>query len=99
MTSDAICATDGRYKLMRRASYDQLFDLKADPLEISSIPSTGRTGDIATIAKRLLAAIETAERQQIAKGVQPQETSEGLAEMDESERAKLEQQMKLLGYM
>lgn len=43
ITTELTCATDGRWKLMRRGEVEELYDLESDPLELEPlVPDTQR---------------------------------------------------------
>lgn len=98
MTGNAICAVDGRYKLLRRSGTDAFFDLHADQLEDNGIAPDAVTGDAAHSVTRLRTAIEQAERwsTQAPATANPNEPQ---PQMDAAEARHLEDQMRLLGYL
>ena len=83
-------ATDGRRKLVRRGTRDELYDLAADPLE--QRPLDPAAHDVAS----LRAALDHPATQLVA-GPVGEATAPPAADADEI--ARLEEQMKLLGYM
>jgi hypothetical protein len=99
MTGNAVCAVEGRYKLLRRAGTDAFYDLRTDPLEDNAISPDAVTGDAAEAVKRLRAAIDEAERWSDESPVSDSATGSPPAEMDPAEARRLEEQMRLLGYM
>lgn len=94
MTGDTICALDGRFKLVRKASYEDLFDLSADPLEQMPVTIASLDAETTERVTALRAAIDAAERgaRDDIAAVAP------TAEADPDEVRRLEEQMKLLGY-
>jgi arylsulfatase A-like enzyme len=91
MTTPMSCATDGRYKLMRRGDREELYDLEDDPLELSPVnPATPSESTVTHLRDALAHPGTTA-----AAPVQATE----LAEISDEERQRLEDQMRLLGYL
>jgi arylsulfatase A-like enzyme len=86
-------ATDGRWKLQLRGEREELFDLQADPLELR--PREPTAGDEVSIAP-LRAALAHSAAGEPAAAPAPGEPA---PEIDEDERERLEERMKLLGYM
>jgi arylsulfatase A-like enzyme len=83
MTTPLTSATDGAFKLVRRGTSEELFDLAADPLEAHPIDATDPRAD------ELRAALDPAPAAPV--GMQPEASATELAEIEE--------RMKLLGYM
>jgi arylsulfatase A-like enzyme len=86
------CATDGRYKLLRRGTAEVLYDLDADPLELQ--PSSPESGPAAVA--RLRAALERAAELEPHDSL-PVEVGPSQATPEELEE--LEARMRLLGYL
>jgi len=84
-------ATDGRWKLQLRGEREELLDLEADPLELD--PRTA--GDTEPVAALRQALVEQA----AAPSPAAPPTAVGGAEISAEERDRLEERMKLLGYM
>jgi arylsulfatase A-like enzyme len=95
MTTGATAATSGPLKLVRRGREELLYDLTADPLELrprsaSSIEELDGVG-------ALRAAIDAAtEAHPVADLIEP---ARAASPASAEELARIEQQMKLLGYM
>lgn len=89
-----LAATDGRLKLLRRGEASELYDLAADPLESS--PLANGSADAEAVA-RLRDALARPEATASAPPL-PQ-TGDGVTEISDEERRKLEDRMRLLGYM
>jgi hypothetical protein len=96
ITTDFACATDGRYKLIRRepagSIQEEVLDLRSDPLEahplgVDSVPDPD-------VIERLRAALEAS----VEGGVAPAPPDDAV-EIPPEEREALEQRMQLLGYM
>lgn len=88
MVSPFTCATDGRYKLLRRNDGEILIDLVADPLESGGVPPT--PGDpIADQLQRAIAAADATDRA-------PVPSSPAISGTDADD---LTARMELLGYM
>ncbi len=90
ISTELACATDGRRKLVRRGSWEELFDLEADPRELSPL-APGAGGEVAALREALehptvLAASPGADRDQVARP-------------DADELRDLEQRMRQLGYL
>jgi arylsulfatase A-like enzyme len=86
-----IAATDGRLKLQRRGEREELFDLVADPLELTPQPPSAADG--ATL-EPLRAALDHP-----AATASPRTPVSAPPEISDAEREALEQRMRLLGYM
>jgi arylsulfatase A-like enzyme len=105
ITTPLRSATDGRWKLLRRGQREQLFDLEADPLELTPIEPDSDAFAAASVAP-LRDALAAADAAAVAPApAAPAGAEEGggvppaAAEIDDEERAALEERMKLLGYM
>jgi arylsulfatase A-like enzyme len=98
MTGDTICALDGRYKLVRRAGSDTLFDLQADPLEEDGRPAESVLAGATDAVGRLRAEIDRVERSD-AGAPSHLESAEPQPAMEDAEARRLEEQLKLLGYI
>jgi Sulfatase len=88
MTTPLTCASDGRFKLLRRGEVEELYDLGTDPLEAAPI----EPGDDARVAELRAALDSPAVQQMHAAAAAPVEAS--AEELEE-----IEQRMKLLGYL
>ncbi|HVV75234.1 MAG TPA: sulfatase-like hydrolase/transferase [Mycobacteriales bacterium] len=93
LTRDAICATDGRWKVELAGSQWQLFDLQADPLEVDPRPLD--RVDPANLAT-LMRLKQSVERVQLRD--RGRSESAPLPVTGTSDEA-LERHMKLLGYL
>jgi arylsulfatase A-like enzyme len=96
ITTDFACATDGRFKLVRREpvggdAEEEVFDLRSDPLEAHPV-SADSPPDAAAI-ERLRAALEAP-----VEGVAPAPADDAM-EISDAEREALERRMELLGYL
>jgi len=98
LTEPQTCATEGRWKLLRRSGEEVLFDLARDPLELSPRPVAEADGGTEAAPIELLrealehpAALAVAERVPATGGDR--------AESDPAERRSLEDRMRLLGYL
>jgi len=101
LTTPFVCATDGDRKLVRREGLDLLYDLTADPLELSPRdvlrdPPTAAEADAVDRLRRALdhPAMATAGLEPAAAGAQPEHP---VASREETED--LEERMRLLGYL
>jgi arylsulfatase A-like enzyme len=92
LTAAFTCATDGRHKLVVRDGTELLYDLHSDPDETAPLQSVRANGDF----DALRAALEHPSVTDTAV-VEPAASAPPTA--SEEELARLEQQMKLLGYM
>jgi len=81
-------ATDGRYKLVRDASGERLYDLETDPAEASPLPSVGPAG---AVRASLAGAIDDTDA-----SAPP---SAGIAVDAPGEVAELEERLRTLGYI
>jgi len=97
MTRGAVAATDGRRKLVRSGASELLYDLDSDPLELHPEDvSRPRPGERAEV-HRLRAAARAVEHPRPVEGLTTSPHPAPSVPADELER--IEQQMKLLGYM
>jgi arylsulfatase A-like enzyme len=87
------CATDGRYKLLRRAGEETFHDLEQDPLEVSPRPPDAGPPDAVA---RLRAALELAAEGRPAESTPPERPP---LEASAEELEELENRMRLLGYL
>lgn len=86
------CATDGRLKLLRRGGHEYVLDLAADPQELNPIPSDAATvGGLESLRAALDNPAVTAVAQAPAQQASP--------EVSGDEVARIEERMRLLGYM
>ncbi len=101
LTTPFVCATDGDRKLIRRKGRDLLYDLTADPLELSprdllTDPPARDEADAVDRLRRALddPAMSTSGLEPAPSGAQPEHR---LASPKETED--LEERMRLLGYL
>lgn len=88
-------ATDGRFKLVRQAGEDRLYDLGSDPMEQSPVPPDGSTRvDPATLAMLRL-AVDRHHGPEVAV----EDAAGPAGEDDGAESAELEERLRLLGYL
>jgi len=88
LTEPLTCVTDGRFKLLRRGEREELFDLEADPLELA--PAVPGPDGVAARLREALAHQSLRSADVDAPAAPP---------IDSDELARLEEQMRLLGYM
>jgi arylsulfatase A-like enzyme len=94
ITTPMTSATDGRLKLLRRNGRDELYDLRADPLEETPLePGAADPGRVAPLQEALAAAARAPGRAVDADAL------DGGPEISEEERRQLEDRMRLLGYL
>lgn len=89
--------SDGSFKLVRSGDRERLFDLRADPLELSDV-----LAGHAAVAGRLrerLDAIERAPGTLVSGLAAAASTTDSYPRVDEEEEAELEERMRLLGYL
>ena len=96
LARELTCVTDGRLKLQRRGTEEELYDLDADPLE-EAPRSPVEHGDQAAVARmhERLEEIEREDARADAAAAAPTDAPQ----ISEEERRELEERMKLLGYM
>lgn len=87
-------ATDGRHKLVLRGEREELYDLSADPLEVSPVDPASSEG--LPPLSLLRAALEHPATRAVTGAAPPRA---GESPVDEEELQALEERMKLLGYM
>jgi arylsulfatase A-like enzyme len=99
ITRPLTCAVSGGLKLVRRGDREELFDLAADPLELSPLAEPdflargeGRTAALAELRGALNHPAVAATGEPAGGGPAPPPVSD-------AERRELEERMKLLGYM
>ena len=85
-------ATDGRWKLQLRGEREEIFDLEADPLELDP-RAAGTNGALSALRRALADSAIAGEKPAI-----PAQAPEA-PEISSEERDRLEERMKLLGYM
>jgi arylsulfatase A-like enzyme len=85
-------ATDGRWKLQLRGDREELYDLVDDPLELAPREPSAGDETAVTVLRRVLAEV-TAQRPVAAALASPQ------PQISDEERRRLEDRMRLLGYM
>jgi arylsulfatase A-like enzyme len=88
MVTPLMTATDGRLKLQRRGGIEEVFDLRADPLELSPQPAFGEG----------LETLRSALDHPLAAAVSVASPS-AAAQASPDELADLESRMRLLGYL
>jgi hypothetical protein len=94
LTSGEVVATDGRWKVVRRSGQEVLFDLHADPLELDGrAPGTDR--DEPAVEHLRACAADAEEPKTIPDLV----VGEAPPEPSDDEVARIEAQMRLLGYL
>ena len=93
-TTPMTCATDGRFKLLRDGHLEQLYDLRADPLEAAPLTEPAAISALAgdALAPLRAALDRPAERMEPPVVVPP-------APPAADEQEALERQMRLLGYL
>jgi len=95
LSTSFTCATDGRVKLVRRLGREELFDLEADPNERTPLSvgaaETERYGQALIPLRQALDAAESAEVQGTTELAAP--------DADPDETARIEAQLRLLGYL
>lgn len=99
LTTPFVAATDGRLKLVHEGTSERLYDLSSDPLEVAPLPAGSLDDDEALATLR--AALE---HPATTASAPPGDIPGGgpgarRGAPDPEEVAKLEEQMKLLGYM
>jgi hypothetical protein len=103
MSTPLTCATDGRLKLLRRGDRDELYDLVADPLELSPVPlgegSDEVAGDHGSALTALRRALDQAGDEPARSSAPPSANGAGLEPLDDAEREDLERRMRLMGYL
>ena len=101
ITAKLRCAGDGkRWKLLRRDRREFLYDLEADPLEERPLSlSDADPAPAAAPLEALRAALVEAQSRQPASIGDAPAAPPPAAEITDAERAKLEERMKLLGYL
>jgi arylsulfatase A-like enzyme len=95
LTTPLTCAVADGLKLLRRGEREELYDLREDPLELAPLPPQRSTPERARRVDELRAALAhpavTSRRSDQPSSSAPQVSAE--------ETRKLEERMKLLGYM
>lgn len=100
LTTRFVSATDGRLKLVREASgVERLYDLRADPLEVTPQPADTLDGDEALATLRTALDHPAATATAPPHGLEPAATAAEQPTVDSDEVAEIEERMKLLGYM
>jgi arylsulfatase A-like enzyme len=94
LTTGAVVATDGRRKLMRRGGQEVLFDLVADPLETEGrVLAAGAADPEIELLRKAAADAEEAKPVPGLRADAPTPTA------SDEEVARIEEQMRLLGYL
>ena len=93
MTSNATAASDGRLKLLRRGATEAVFDLHADPFEVSPLDPAALPADHHEALRKLRAA---ADRAPLPTGSSDAEPAPAAQDVDTDQLA---EQMRLLGYL
>jgi arylsulfatase A-like enzyme len=98
LTTPFMCATDGRFKLIRRDGRDELVDLRADPIEVDPVrvAEDDAAPDAAMALPRLREALDHPSASGVPAVAAPTETR---PEPSEEETQAIEERMRLLGYM
>jgi arylsulfatase A-like enzyme len=94
LTTPLTCATDGERKLMMRGRTEELYDLATDPLELA--PATAAADD-PRLGPLREALAHPALRAAAPAG--PEAVAEPVEQASDEELEKLEERMRLLGYM
>jgi hypothetical protein len=94
-----MCATDGRFKLIRREGAELLHDLEADPLEVRPQRLNGGPlpGAAGAALPRLRAALDHPAAGRHAAAAPADATEQ--VEPTEEETREIEERMRLLGYL
>jgi arylsulfatase A-like enzyme len=95
ITTELTAATDGRLKLLRRGGREELYDLRADPLELAPFDPDGHPEQPAIQRLRDGLAGEAVAR----PPAELREPEDDGTTISDAERARLEERMRLLGYM
>ena len=93
LTTPLTCAVAGDLKLMRRGEIEELYDLAADPLELTPRAPAEAAPERAGEVARLRAALD---HPVVARRA---ESTAGSGEASAEELREIEERMKLLGYM
>jgi arylsulfatase A-like enzyme len=99
MTSDAVCASDGRLKVVQRGHRETVFDLRQDPLEQQPLTRHEIAADNAPTVRLLRRAVATAIREQDERPDPIVDAVLGHAASNSADDARLADQMRLLGYL
>jgi arylsulfatase A-like enzyme len=94
LTTSVSCATDGRFKLLREAEREVVFDLETDPLELSPLEGPQLEGAAPTLTS-LRAAVAVAEKD--GPGTDQLVTDSAVASGDENDD--IADRMRTLGYL
>jgi arylsulfatase A-like enzyme len=92
LTTPLTCAVAGDLKLMRRGEREELYDLAADPLELT--PQPPQSGDAQSVAE-----LRAALNHPAVAGRRAEEDSAATGAASEDELRDIEERMRLLGYM
>ena len=95
LTMSMTCATDGRFKLLRRGTEEMIYDLDKDPLELRPLNPDDNVGSVPALS-RLRAAVEGAEGGPVML-VDPPPSAGGDVPVDEAEA--IAERMRTLGYL
>jgi arylsulfatase A-like enzyme len=91
LTTPLTCAVRDDLKLLRRGEHEELYDLRADPLELAPLPGGVDREGVAELRAALEHPSVTAQRDP--------ESSAGTGEASAEELREIEERMRLLGYM
>jgi arylsulfatase A-like enzyme len=94
LSTPQTCATDGRYKLLRRGAGDELYDLAADPVETA--PVTAPRPEAQDAMRRLRDALDDP---RVSATPSSSDVASAASDASDDEVADIERRMKLMGYM
>ncbi len=97
LSTSFACATDGRHKLLRRDGVDLLVDVTVDPLETRPVPVDVEDPAAPEITA-LRAALDRAEAEEVP-AIALADGPAAPAHVSADEQARIEEQMRMLGYL